>query len=52
MGVSAAQADRPVGHRVMLDNDPREGFDEMEELGRDREERFRRFLELPHGIPD
>jgi hypothetical protein len=22
MGVSAAQADRPVGHRVMLDNDP------------------------------
>jgi hypothetical protein len=51
MGVSAAQADRPVGHRVMLDNDPGgEGFDEMEERG--REERFRQFLELPHGIPD
>ncbi|MDR2093958.1 MAG: transposase family protein [Treponema sp.] len=30
----------------------REGFDEMEELGRDREEWFRQFLELPHGIPD
>ncbi|MDR1956737.1 MAG: ISAs1 family transposase, partial [Treponema sp.] len=29
-----------------------EGFDEMEELGRDREEWFRQFLELPHGIPD
>jgi hypothetical protein len=29
-----------------------EGFDGMEELGRDREERFRQFLELPHGIPD
>ncbi|MDR1904930.1 MAG: transposase family protein [Treponema sp.] len=26
-----------------------EGFDEME--GRDREEWFRQFLELPHGIP-
>jgi predicted transposase YbfD/YdcC len=29
-----------------------EGFDEMEEMGRDREEWFRGFLELPHGIPD
>jgi predicted transposase YbfD/YdcC len=29
-----------------------EGFDEMEEMGRDREEWFRQFLELPHGIPD
>jgi hypothetical protein len=29
-----------------------EGFDEMEERGRDREEWFRQFLELPHGIPD
>ncbi|MDR2070364.1 MAG: ISAs1 family transposase [Treponema sp.] len=28
------------------------GFDEMEEMGRDREEWFRQFLELPHGIPD
>ncbi|MDR2096839.1 MAG: transposase family protein [Treponema sp.] len=26
-----------------------EGFDEMEELGRDWEEWFRQFLELPHG---
>jgi predicted transposase YbfD/YdcC len=29
-----------------------EGFDEMEEVGRDREEWFRQFPELPHGIPD
>ena len=29
-----------------------EGFDEMEEMGRDREQWFRVFLELPHGIPD
>ncbi|MDR1863888.1 MAG: transposase family protein [Treponema sp.] len=29
-----------------------EGFDEMEELGRDREEWFRQFLELPQGIPE
>ena len=29
-----------------------EGFDEMEEMGRDREEWFRGFLELPYGIPD
>jgi hypothetical protein len=29
-----------------------EGFDEMEEMGRDREEWFGQFLELPHGIPD
>ncbi|MDR0758607.1 MAG: ISAs1 family transposase, partial [Treponema sp.] len=29
-----------------------EGFDEMEEMGRDREQWFRQFLELPHGIPD
>jgi hypothetical protein len=29
-----------------------EGFDEMEEMGRDREEWFRQFLEFPHGIPD
>jgi hypothetical protein len=29
-----------------------EGFGEMVETGKDREEWFRRFLELPHGIPD
>ena len=29
-----------------------EGFDEMEELGRAWEEWFRKFLELPNGIPD
>ena len=29
-----------------------EGFDEIEETGRDREQRFREFLELPNGIPD
>jgi len=29
-----------------------EGFDEMEELGRAREDWFRKFLELPEGIPD
>jgi predicted transposase YbfD/YdcC len=29
-----------------------EGFDEMEELGREREAWFRQFLELPNGIPD
>jgi hypothetical protein len=29
-----------------------EGFGEIEETGKDREEWFRRFLELPYGIPD
>ena len=29
-----------------------EGFDEMEDLGRAWEEWFRKFLELPNGIPD
>ncbi|MDR2178248.1 MAG: transposase family protein [Treponema sp.] len=29
-----------------------EGFDEMEEMERDREEWFRQFPELPHRIPD
>jgi len=29
-----------------------EGFDEMEEVGREREAWFRQFLELPNGIPD
>ncbi|MDR2054022.1 MAG: transposase family protein [Treponema sp.] len=28
------------------------GFDEMEEIGRDREEWFRGFPDLPHGIPE
>jgi len=29
-----------------------EGFDEMEEVGREREEWFRQFLKLSNGIPD
>ena len=29
-----------------------EGFDEMEDLGKAWESWFRKFLELPHGIPD
>jgi len=29
-----------------------EGFDEMEDFGRATEKWFRRFLELPNGIPD
>jgi predicted transposase YbfD/YdcC len=29
-----------------------EGFDEMEDLGKAREAWFRKFLELPNGIPD
>ena len=28
------------------------GFDEMEDIGRDNEEWFRRFPELPRGLPD